>query len=441
MTTNKLGKRLVLVWLLVPVCFMAGCAGQQRKDVKQEAEDYLHAKAKDMQRWREMRFGMFVHWGPVSLEGTEIGWSRGGKRPGSGGGTGRIPVEVYDNLYTRFNPVKFDADEWIQLAKDSGMKYFVFTTKHHDGFSMFDSKLTDYKITNSPFKRDVVKELADACHRKGVRLGFYYSPPDWYHPDFLTENNDRYIKFLHGQLRELMSNYGKVDIMWFDGLGGRKHPEWWDSKNMFKLIRSLQPNIVINNRGGLAGDHGTPEQKIGNFQNDRDWETCMTIGRQWAWKPNDNIKSLKQCLQTLVLAAGGDGNFLFNVGPMPDGRIEPGQADTLREMGKWLKKYGESIYKTRGGPFKPGKWGASTYKGKKIYVHILNWQGDSIVLPAIDKKIVKSSILTGGKADVEQTEEGIKISIPNEHRRDIDTIVVLKLKGRGDDIAPLDVEE
>jgi len=441
MKIHRLDKMLVLVWLGIAVCFITGCAAEQGTSAKQEAEDYLHAKTKDMQRWRQMRFGMFVHWGPVSLKGTEIGWSRGGKRPGSGGGTGSIPVEIYDNLYKRFNPIKFDADEWIQLAKDSGMKYFVFTTKHHDGFSMFDSKLTDYKITNSPFKRDVVKELADACHRKGIKLGFYYSQPDWYHPDFLTDDHDRYIKFLHGQLRELLSNYGTVDIMWFDGLGGRKHPEWWDSENMFKLIRSLQPDIIINNRGGLAGDHDTPEQKIGNFQNDRPWETCMTIGRQWAWKPNDDIKSLKQCLQTLVRTAGGDGNFLFNVGPMPDGRIEPGQADTLRGMGQWLKKYGQSIYGTRGGPFKPGKWGASTYRGKKIYVHVLNWKDDSIVLPAIDKKIVKSSVLTGGKADVEQTDQGIKISIPKEHHKDIDTIVILKLNGRGDDIAPVDVEE
>jgi len=400
------------------------------------AKNYLKAGEADIQAWREMKFGLFIHWGPVSLKGTEIGWSRGGERRGRNDkSTGSIAVEVYDNLYKQFDPVKFDADEWIGLAKDAGMKYLVFTSKHHDGFSMFDSGVTDYKISNSPFKRDVVKELADACHRAGLKLGYYYSPVDWYHPDYRTENHGRYIKFMHAQLREICSNYGKIDIIWFDGLGGSAKD--WDSENLFKMIRQLQPNVIINNRAGLAGDHDTPEQRIGKFQNDRPWETCMTICRQWAWKPNDQMKSLTQCIQTLVKTVGGDGNLLFNVGPMPDGRIEPRQVERLRQMGRWLDRYGQSIYGTRGGPFKPGSWGASTHEGNDVYVHILNWPGDKLTLPAIGKRIVASSNLTGGTVRVNQTPESIEISVPQRHRREIDTIVKLQLDGQAGDISPV----
>jgi alpha-L-fucosidase len=374
--------------------------------------------------WRDAKFGLFIHWGPVSLKGTEIGWSRGGERRGTGG-TGEIPLEVYDNLYKQFNPVKFNADEWVSIAKSAGMKYLVFTSKHHDGFSMFDSKLTDYKITNSPFKRDVVGELAKACREGGLRFGFYYSPPDWHHPDYRTENHARYIKFLHGQVRELCSNYGRVDIVWFDGLGGKA--EDWDSPTLLKMIRELQPRVIINNRAGLPADHDTPEQEIGHFQTDRAWESCITIGTQWAWKPDDRIKSLKECIDTLVRCVGGDGNLLFNVGPMPTGEIESRQVARLKEMGAWLKQYGESIYGTRGGPFRPGLWGASTYKGNKVYVHILTWPQETVLLPPFQKKIVASSVLTGGAVEVKQTDKGIEISVPAANRKELDTIVVFEL--------------
>jgi alpha-L-fucosidase len=432
MLRNELIKRSLVVWLGLAVCSLTVCSIEQ---VNEESADFLKASEQDIQQWREMKFGLFIHWGPVSLKGTEIGWSRGGERRGrKDKSTGSIPVEIYDNLYKQFNPVKFDADEWIQTAKDAGMKYLVFTSKHHDGFSMFDSQLTDYKITNSPFKRDVVKELADACHKAGLKLGYYYSPPDWYHPDYRTENHPRYIKFLHGQLKEICSNYGKIDIIWFDGLGGKA--EDWDSESLFRKIRRLQPHVIINNRAGLPADHDTPEQRIGRFQNDRPWETCMTICRQWAWKPNDQMKSLKQCIDTLVRVVGGDGNLLFNVGPMPDGLIEPRQVTRLKEMGNWLRQYGRSIYATRGGPFKPGDWGASTYKGNTIYIHVLNWDGDTLTLPPIPKKIITSSIMTGGSAIVRQTALAVEISVPEAYRKELDTIIVLQLDGPASDITP-----
>ncbi|MBA7478991.1 hypothetical protein ES707_14422 [subsurface metagenome] len=266
-------------------------------------------------------------------------------------------------------------------------------------------------------------------------LGYYYSPVDWYHPDYRTENHSRYIEFMHGQLREICSNYGTIDIIWFDGLGGTAKD--WDSENLLKMIRQLQPHVIINNRAGLPADHDTPEQRIGTFQTGRPWETCMTICRQWAWKPNDKLKSLKQCIDTLVRVVGGDGNLLFNVGPMPDGRIEPRQVERLKEMGAWLKEYGQSIYATRGGPFRTGPWGASTNKGNTIYVHVLSWPGGKLTLPPIPKKIIASSVLTGGTVTVRQTEESVEISVPKAYRRELDTIIKLELDGPAGEIGPL----
>ena len=393
-----------------------------------------------MEWWREARYGLFVHWGPVSLEGTEIGWSRQGKRPGTGG-TGTVPVKVYDGLYKQFNPTEFNADEWVQLAKDAGMKYIVFTTKHHDGFVNFDSKLTDYKITSpkSPFRRDIVAELAAACHKAGLRLGFYYSPPDWHHPNYRTWLHALYISYLHGQLRELCTNYGQVDVIWFDGLGGKAKD--WDAENLFRMMRSLQPDVLINNRAGFDADFDTPEQTVGQFNNQRPWESCITICQQWSWKPDDTMKTEKECLQTLVRCAGGDGNLLLNVGPMPTGKIEPRQADRLREIGRWLQQNGKSIYATRGGPIKPGQWGASTYRDNTIYLHVFDWgkAEQGLVLPAIPAKVLRSSLLTGGEVSVKQGDKEWVISVPPAARRDLDTVVVLELDRPAAEIKPVKV--
>ncbi len=387
----------------------------------------LTAPPESIEKWRSWKFGLFIHWGPVSLKGTEIGWSRGGERRGTGG-TGTIPVEVYDNLYREFNPVAFDAREWVRIAQDTGMKYLVFTSRHHDGFTNFDSKYTDYKITSpdSPYGKDIVKQLADACHQANLAFGVYYSQPDWHHPDYRTERHDQYLRYMHGQVEELFTNYGRIDVLFFDGLEGTAKD--WDAFTLIPRIRQLQPWVVINNRCGVPADYDTPEQRIGEMQTDRPWETCMTIGDQWAWKPDDNIKSLKVCLQTLVRVVGGDGNFLFNVGPMPDGRIEPRQVERLHEMGEWLRQYGESIYDTRGGPFTPGPWGAATQKGNRIYLHLLDPAMEVVNLPAIPEEIIGSSVLTGGDAKVVQTEQGIQVSVPEQDRKEVDTIVMLDLQ-------------
>jgi alpha-L-fucosidase len=393
--------------------------------------------------WREARFGLFVHWGPVSLRGSEIGWSRAGERRDMPGTKGGVPVDEYDNLYRRFNPEKFNAREWVAIAKAAGMKYIVLTAKHHDGFCMFDTKTTDYNITRSPFKRDICAELAKACHENGIRLGFYFSPPDWHDTDFFTADHDRYVKRMHTQVRELLTNYGRVSVLWFDSTHGQRNAEnnaaTWDNAALFPMIRKLQPDILLTKRAGGWGDFNTPEQRVGGFDNKSPWETCMTLCNQWSWKPNDEMKPLKQCLQNLIFSVGGDGNFLFNVGPMPSGEIEPRQVERLKEMGTWLAKYGESIYGTRGGPYKSGTWGASTFKGNIVYLHIFKWNDEQVVLPPLGKKIIHSTVLTGGEISVVQTPETLTVHSPLAVQQEIDTVIKLELDGNAKDILPISV--
>ncbi len=396
-----------------------------------------------MAEWQARRFGMFVHWGPVSLKGTEIGWSRKGPRRGHArGGTGTVPMEEYDNLYKKFNPVNFDADEWVTIARQAGMKYIVFTSKHHDGFSNFDSDVADYKITSpdSPYGKDICKQLSDACHREGMKLGWYYSPRDWYHSDFATDHHEGYLKYYLSQIEELCTNYGPIDIFWFDGLDSPREL-WGDTPaESFRLIHSLQPRIVLNNRGGLPGDFDTPEQRVGGFNRERPWETCMTICRQWAWKPNDQLKSLEQCLQTLLQTVGGDGNLLFNVGPMPDGRIEPRQVKRLQEMGKWLDRYGEGVYGTRGGPFQPGKWGASTCREREIFLYVMKWpERGPLDLPPIDAQVLEAKRLGGGNVICEQSADGIQIKVDQSDRDRMATAIRLTLDRPAFSIKPMRV--
>ncbi|HSW46527.1 MAG TPA: alpha-L-fucosidase [Phycisphaerae bacterium] len=417
--------RLVLVSLSAGIlaASLAGC--QAAKPLPPTAtRPYLEASAADMQWFRQAKFGLFIHWGPVSIKGTEIGWSRSAERPGRQG-KGEVPVEIYDNLYKQFNPTGFNADEWVATAKAAGVKYLVFTSKHHDGFCMFDTKLSDYKITNSPFKRDICAELADACHRAGLKLGWYYSQPDWHHPDYRTENHARYLQYMHGQVRELLTNYGKVDIMWFDGLGGSA--EDWDADNLFRMIRSQQPGILINNRAGLPADYDTPEQKIGQAEGGRPWETCMTIGEQWAYKPNDYVKSLKECLHVLIKVVGGDGNLLFNVGPRPDGRIEPEQVDRLKAMGQWLQTNGRTIFGTRGGPFIRDYWGTSTHRDRTVYLHVLGWDEGRVRLAPVPRKILSAALQDGSPVEFKQTAGHITLIVPPQRQDPIDTIVTLQL--------------
>ena len=402
--------------------------------------------------WRQARFGMFIHWGPVSLKGTEIGWSRGDQ----------VPVDEYDRLYQRFNPTNFNADAWARLAKDTGMKYLILTTKHHDGFCLWDTAFTDYNIMNTPFHRDVVKELAAACKRQGIVFGAYHSILDWRHPDYPLgspggksqkpqPNMDRYYEYLRNQVAELIQQYGPLGVLWFDG-------EWespWNherAKDLNACLRLLQPSLIINIRidkgrqdmagttlaGDFLGDYDTPEQRIGVFQKNRPWESCITLCQQWSWKPNDTMKSVQECLRTLIACAGGDGNLLLNVGPMPDGRIEPRQEARLREVGQWMQQFGPTVYGTRGGPYKPGPWGASTCRGNRIYLHIFAWPGETLRLPAIPRIVVGSRSWTGGRARIVQIGNELRVTVPPANRHAIDTLVELRIDGRAEDLAPVE---
>ena len=415
--------------------------------------------------WREARFGMFIHWGPASVNGTEISWSRKG-HPHDHQGLESVPPEVYDHLYQQFNPVKFNADAWMQLAKDSGMKYVVFITKHHDGFSMWPTQLRpDYSISATPFKRDLCKEIADAAHQHGLKLGWYYSTRDWTHPDYLVGDNRKYDAFYRGQVTELLSNYGRVDMLWFDHVAGNWRD--YDFQSLYDTLYRLQPGLLVNDRAArfiratddkpspeiaalTKGDFDTPEQKIGKFQNDRPWESCVTMteckdGGGWSYRPDGRTRTFDECLRMLASCATGDGNLLFNVGPLPTGEILPEQVAVLKEMGVWLGKYGESIYATRGGPFRNGEWGGATYTGNTIYLHVFHWKGDTLQLPPLQAKILKAQALTGGEVKVKEAAQTLKLVLPAQWQDKVNTVIKLELDGPAanefKDGQPLKVEE
>jgi alpha-L-fucosidase len=443
---------------------LAVSVSESAEPAKRTQEGFLKAKPQVVEAWQDLRFGMFLCWGPVSLTGREIGWSRGapawGRRPGVRGGRGSTPAETYDNLHKQWKPDKFDAEQWVKVAREAGQKYLIFLVKHHDGFCLYDTKLTDYKSTGpeSAWKVDVMKHVADACHKHDLKLMLYYSQPDWHHPDYLGEHHDRYIEYLHGQIRELLTNYGEIDGLWFDNLRGRgdnpQAAKLWEAEKLFEMARSIQPHLIINDRCALDGDYSTPEQHVGQFSTDRPWESCITLGTQWSWKPDDQLKSFTEAIRMLVVCAMGNGNLALNTNPMPDGRIEPRQVESFRRIGEWLNKYGESIYGTRGGPFRAPNmdtrkfgsardrfnlpqgrwWGGSTHKANVVYLHILRWPADTITLPPIKHEILEHVVITGGKATIKQTRDAIKLSVALDHRDSLDTIIKLVLEGPVSDI-------
>ena len=383
----------------------------------------------DLKWWRDARFGMFIHWGPAALTGKEISWSRRG--------TG---VEKYDNLYKEFNPVKFDAKEWVATAKTAGMRYMVLTAKHHDGFMLWNTKTDPYNIMNSPFGRDVVAELAAAAKEAGLPFCVYFSPGDWKDPDCRhPENNPRFVERMHAQITELLTNYGRIPLVWidFDGFPNPSRPE-----ETATLMRKLQPGVILTNRLealhpdeshgriGRWGDYATPEQRVGSYCDTVPWETCMTIARQWNWKPNDDMKTLEQCLRVLVSTVGGDGNLLFNVGPKPDGEIEPSQVARLKEMGAWLAKHGEAIYATRGGPYHPTGAYAATRTADAIYIHLFQHAGSSPTLPPLPATVKSAKLLDDTAVTFEQSPQGLKITVPREKLDPTITVVKLQIDGK-----------
>jgi len=399
--------------------------------------------------WREARFGMFIHWG---LYATAGGYWQGKKVEGAGEWIqfgAQIPPAEYEPLQKAFNPVKFDARRWARIAKGAGMKYVVITTKHHDGFCLFDSKLTDWDVMGTPFQRDVMKELSEACRAEGLTMCWYHSILDWHHPDYLPRGKgsprpwdtrptagadyNRYIDHMKGQLRELVTNYGPIGVLWFDG--GWEHPaKEHRSEEVVAMLRSLQPEIIINDRIQLPQDFNTPEQSIpATGIPNRDWETCMTMNDTWGFKKDDhNWKSTETLLRNLIDIASKGGNFLLNVGPTAEGLIPEASVQRLEQMGTWMAVNGEAIYGTTASPFKRLPWGRATKKPGRIYLHVFDWPKGELQVPGLKNKVLKGYLLAdSGRAalPVSQTEESTAIRVPEKAPDAVASVIVLEITG------------
>ncbi len=401
--------------------------------------------------WREARFGLFIHWGLYAIPAGE--WN-GKTVPGVGEWImyhGKIPPAGYATLVPQFNPVKFDADEWCRIASDAGMKYLVITTKHHDGFCLFDSQHTRFDIMATPFRRDIMREVSDACRRHGLRIGWYHSIWDWSHPDASGERFDDYARVLKAQVDELLTNYGPIDIMWFDG---EWIPQWTEEKgrDLYEHIRRAAPNVIINNRvgkgrGGMAGlhnpeenvgDFGTPEQEIpGRGIPGYDWETCMTMNDTWGFRRDDhNWKSATTLVRQLIDTASKGGNYLLNVGPTAEGLIPQPSVERLEAVGAWLRINGESVYGTQAGPFKRLEWGRCTRKGQRLFLHVFDWPGDGmLVVPGLRNEVEGAQLLgsaTPGNLRTQQHDESLIIHLPLQPVSEIASVVALDIVGEPD---------
>lgn len=415
-----------------------------------------------MDWWRDARFGMFIHWGLYAIpagtwQGTPVGgvgeWIME---------SARIPVGDYEPLRDRFDPVRFDAAQWARLARRAGMKYLVITTKHHDGFCLFDSALTDYDVGGAPFARDVMQELAAACRREGIRIGWYHSIMDWHHPDYLPRRPwdprpatdadfDRYVAYLRGQVRELLTGYGPIDIMWFDG---EWEPTWTHAlgRGMDDYVRQLQPDIIVNNRvdtgrqgmegltrpGEFAGDFGTPEQQIPpEGLPGLDWETCMTMNDTWGYRSDDHDwKSADELIRILADTASKGGNFLLNVGPTALGEIPAPSVQRLEAVGDWLDANGESIYGTSAGRLGRMPWGRCTQRSADgvtlLYLHVFDWPVDrALRVPGLTTLPRRARLLAAdpaGQLPVHRDGDGIVITVPGTATHAADTVIVLEVE-------------
>jgi alpha-L-fucosidase len=379
-----------------------------------------------MKWWVEARFGMFIHWGLYAIPARGE-WVMNCER---------IPKAEYAKLADRFDPGNFDADRWVAQAKEAGLRYMGLTTRHHDGFSLFDSQVSDFTSVKTAAKRDFVGEYVEACRRAGMRIGFYYSLLDWRWPAYWDgpakdpEGFRKLRDYVHAQVRELMTQYGKIDILWYDGSWPHSAEDWQSAK-LNKMVRSLQPEVIINNRSGLAEDLETPEQQIRGHE--RPWETCMTMDDLWwGYHPGDpNLKSPMQLVRNLVKCVENNGNFLLNVGPKADGAIPEPQAERLREIGGWMAANGESIYGAGSSPFRQAHLGHVTAKAGKVYVHITCWPGTEMVVAGIGNDVTGARMLASGRElDYDQRDDRLFVhGLPEKSPDPIDTVVVLEVEG------------
>lgn len=452
---------------MVLFLFAAACSSETRQTESTETQDpmsssFLHEsegeKAQRMEWWKEARFGMFIHWG---LYAVPAGTYDGIEVPGTAEWimtTRDVPIVEYEKFAGEFNPRAYDAEAWVRLAKEAGMKYIVITSKHHDGFGLWDSEVSDWDVVDrTPYGQDLLRPLAEACEAAGIRLCFYHSIMDWHHPDAQaiwepdynrgendTEVNphfDRYVEsYLKPQLRELLTGYGDLGVLWFDG-------EWIPDytsemgKDIYQFVRELQPDIIINNRvdkgrqgmqgfdaeGDFAGDFGTPEQEIPDTGLPGvDWESCMTMNDTWGYNAqDDNWKSDEELIRNLIDIVSKGGNFLLNVGPTAEGRIPEASIERLKAMGKWMSVNSEAIYGAEASPYEKPDWGRYTQKDGVLYVHVFDWPSDGML--DIPLESAQGAELIGGQAlDFDTSADGVTLHLPANAPDEIATVIAIR---------------
>jgi alpha-L-fucosidase len=427
-----------LSWLLIQNAFSQKTGGG-------ELNPGIYTNPKSLDRFNDMRFGLSIHWGPNVVAGKEISWSRGKETPSA----------EYDTFYRQFNPTKFNADEWVNLMADFGMKYVIITAKHHDGFSMWHSDYSDYDVAATPFRRDILKELSDACQKKGIIFGTYYSTLDWYHPDYQpyghggpgnlfptfsdTPNQNRYWIYAKNQLRELITTY-RSQLIQFDG---DWEPTWTHQlgSDMYLYVRKLNDAVLVNSRTDkgrnppppyskkepwradvFAGDFEERERFTSNLSLERPdilskstnpWQAWVTVDKsQWSWKRNPTLLSSREIIIDLVQTVGSGGNYLINIGPRPDGTFEPVIVATMKEVGQWVKAHGDAIYGTRGGGFSEEGRFTSTQKGNTTYLFVLDNSIEQVTLKGANRKVVTVKNEAGKSIDFKQVDGNITVRLP-----------------------------
>ena len=442
--------------LLVLALTLASFAGPIGAETALPPETKAERDAR-MAWWRDARFGMFIHWGLYAVPAGEYKGQRDEKIGEWIMKHLKIPASEYETFVARFNPVKFDAREWVRIAKDAGMKYIVITSKHHDGFAIFDSKVTGYDIMATPFHRDVLKELSQAAREAGLPLCFYHSILDWHHPDaqgpafpdYEKVANASWPRYVAGhmkpQIKELLTNYGRIGVLWFDGDWIK---EWSDDqgRDLYAYVRGLQPSLIVNNRvgagrqgmaglskaGSFAGDFGTPEQEVpATGLPGVDWESCMTMNDTWGYKSFDqNWKSGSTLVRTLIDTSSKGGNFLLNVGPTAEGLIPGASVERLAAMGRWLRVNGEAIHGSGPSPIPAPAWGRLTSKPGRLYLHVYDWPPTKVLEVAVSGAPKRAWLLADpARASLPVKVEGgtLKLTLPDKAPDPIASVVALEL--------------
>jgi len=420
-------------------------------NVTVSAQECYQPSAKNLQNrewFQNAKFGLFIHWG-VYAQLAAGEWVMNDKK---------IPIKQYEKLPAFFNPVDFNPAEWVAMIKKAGMKYITITSRHHDGFSMFDSKVSDYNVVKrTPYGQDILRMLKDECDKQGIKLFVYYSQLDWHHPDYYPTGRtgkdytgrpesgkwNKYIDFMNAQLTELLTNYGEIGGIWFDGMWD-KWDAPWRLNETYALLHKLQPGALVGSNHhkvpypgedfqmferDLPGQNTMGNDYTGGKISDLPLEMCETMNGSWGFNLGDTLyKSSKQLLHTLIRASGYGANLLLNTGPMPNGKIQPENIDTLMVIGRWLEKYGATIYDTRKGPIKPATWGVTTQKGNKVYLHVLDYAEENLFVGKLPTKIKNVKLFDDNSpVKFKETEYGVIFSIPQRKRQSVDTIIEFEM--------------